>query len=214
MSKTTIALIIMLLVFTGLLFFIVHAKQQNLMISTLTKPLLSRLIPVQSTLAFSETHLSVNPAQTVTIPVLIHNANPALSVVQLEIGYDPTAVIVDQITPGSFFIKPAVVLENIDPVAGRISYALRCPGGQTINNTVNCENANSNIVANITLSINPYDVQNDTTLSFYPKTVIRSSTGRDILISTSSLKLIINKPEYPVSSSSAIIRTVTQTPIK
>lgn len=212
MSKTTIFLLIILLLFFGLFLFILYGKQQNPVISSFTKPLVNQLITPRTSLSFSETQLSIKPAQTITVAVVIHNPIPAPNVVQLEIGYDPTVVMVDEVNPGSFFIKPYLALDDVDTVAGRISFALRCQKSQ-ISNSTGCINSNSSTVATITLSINPYTLQNMTSLSFFPKTVIRTTAGRDLLDKKNGLKLIIDRTLYPVSSSSGLLKPEINTPI-
>ena len=205
MSKTTITLLIILILFLGLLLFVLYGIKQNPIITSITKPLISRLKPAHADLSLSTNEQLVKAGQTITVAVSIHDPNPNPNVVQLELGYDPTAVTIDTITPGTFFMNPVVALETIDPVAGRISYALRCPNSQDANTPSDCVNSSSSTLTTITLSINPYAIQNRTTLSFFPKTVVRTSTGRDLSIKTNGLQLTITKPFFPVSSSSAII---------
>lgn len=209
MSKTTIALLIILVLFLGLLAFILYEVKQNPIITSITKPLISRLKPARADLSLLTNEQAVKAGQTVTVAVSIHDTNPDPNVAQLELGYDPTAVTIDTITPGTFFIKPVVALQNIDPVAGRISYALACPNAQNTNTPNTCVNSSSSTLVKITLSINPYTIQNTTALSFFPKTVVRTGTGRDLNIKTSGLQLTITKPFFPVSSSSAIINKPT-----
>jgi hypothetical protein len=207
MSKTTIFLLIVLLTVIGLLLTVVYGKQQNPIITSITKPLITRLTPADSSLTFSTNEQSVRPGQTVTVAVLIHNPNPQPAVTQLELAYDPTVVTIDTITPGTFFDKSMIALQTIDPIAGRISYALRCSNVQNPN--ADCINSSSSTVATITMSINSYTIQNSTTLSFLPKTVIRTDTGRDLLKKTTDLKLMITKAFIPVASPGAQLIHIT-----
>lgn len=213
MSKTTIALLIILLLFLGFLAFVIYGIKQSPIITSLTKPLISRLKPAHATLSFSTNKLAVNLGQTVTVDVLIHDPNLDPNVVQLELGYDPTAITIDEITPGTFFTNPVVALQTIDPDTGRISYALRCPNAQASQSLNNCLNSSSSTLAKITLSINPYTIKNTTTISFFPKTVIRTGNGRNLTVKTSGLQFTINKPFYPIASSSAIYQPIQATPI-
>lgn len=210
MSKTTFTLLIILLVFSGLLLFIMEAKQQNPFIASLEKPIISRLEPARTTLSFEAAQQAVKEGQTLTVAVIIHNPNPHPSIAELEIAYDPTAVTIDTINPGTFFKKPVIALQEIDPVAGRISYALRCPDTQT---STDCINSTSSTLAEITLSINPYTLQNTTKLSFLPKSLVRTGEGRDLLEKTSGLQLMITKPFSPIASSSAFITPVLNRPV-
>jgi hypothetical protein len=210
MSKTTMFLLIILIAVIGLLLFVEYGKQQNPIITSITKPILSRLTPADSSLTFSTNEQSIRPGQTVTVAVLIHNPNPHPAVTQLELAYDPNAVTIDTITPGTFFTKPMVALQTIDPVAGRISYALRCSNAQNPN--ADCVNASSSTIATITMNMNSYTTQASTTLSFLPKTVIRTDTGRDLLKKTTDLNLTIIKLLFPVASSSTVASPGAQKP--
>jgi hypothetical protein len=213
MSKTTISLFIILLLSVGALAFVAYDKQQNQFITSLTKPLISRLSPARVTLSFLTGEQTVRPGQTVTLAVMIHDPQPHPTVVQVEIGYDPSAITVDSISPGTFFTKPVVALQNIDPVAGRISYALRCPNQQNSDQAVDCVNSSSSSVAMVTISINPYTIQNATSLSFFPKTAIRTASGRDLLKKTNGEQLTITRLLYPVSSSSGMIKPLVKSSI-
>ena len=115
------------------------------------------------------------------------------------------------VTPGSFFTKPTTALQTIDPVAGRISYALRCPSAQSSRTITQCDNPSSNTLATITVSVNQYATQNTTKLTFLPRTVIRIKNGRDVLKNASGLNLTIGTT---YASSPAILRFPVTTVIK
>lgn len=205
MSKTTLALLVILLIFIGLLLFVLYRVKPASIITTFSKPVgLALTNPTTASLSFSTSGKYIQRGQTVTIAVLIHNPNPHPNVVQLEIEYDTTEVTIDSLMPGTFFINPTVALNTIDSTTGRISYALHCPINPLTNNSADCANANSSTVAVITLSVNPYATSNTTTLSFLPKTVIRTNIGKDILQKTTALQLLLNSQLSPISSSSAI----------
>jgi len=204
MSKTTIALFIILFFFVGLLLFIVFGLKQNQLIDLFTKPHPSQFISPDTTLSLSTPLTTVRNGQTVTVAVLINNPDPHLNLVQIELSYDPLALTVDSLAPGTFFTNPTIALQNIDPVVGRISYALHCPVPKTENTANNCVNATSPTIAVITFTINPYTIDTSSTLSFLPKTVIRTANGRDILKRITGLHLILTKSLYPISSSSAV----------
>ena len=203
MSKTTIFLFIILLIFIGVLLYIMYGSKQNSIITTFTKPIISRFEPARTTLSLTSNEPTATPGQRITIAVLIHNPNPHPDIAQLELGYNPSELTIDSITPGTFFTSPTVALDTIDPVAGRISYALRCPD-LGVQNAQDCANVSSSTLATITVTINPYLLQNIATLSFLPKTVIRISNGRDLLQKTSDLQIALAKPFTPVASSSGI----------
>jgi len=204
MSKTTITLLIILLIFLGVLLFIVFGTKQSAILTSLTQTSPTPTTTSDTTLSFSTNTQIVQPGQTVTVAVLIHNPHPHPSVVQLEIAYDPAAVTIENVIPGSFFTHPSIPLKNIDPIGGRISYALRCPLIPSTNKETDCINPNSSTVATITLQVNPYAIASTTSLTLFPKTVIRTASGKDIKKKTSGLVFTINKPLYPYASSSGI----------
>jgi len=202
MSKTTTTLFVILLIFIGVLLFILFGMKQNPIIKSLTRPLTTKATYPETILSLSTSTQTARPGQTVTTAVLIHNTDPEPDLVQLEIAYDPLALTIDSVTPGTFFRNPAVALQNIDPVAGRISYALHCP---VVDSTkTSCVNKASQTVTTITFTLNSYTIKDATALSFLPKTVVRTQGGRDILQKTNSLQLAISRTLYPISSSSAI----------
>lgn len=208
MSKTTIFLLIVLFLFMGVLFYSLYGKTQNPVIKSPEKPTLTHIIPIDTTLSLSTNVQTVRVGQTVIVNILIHNTSNNPNLAQLEIAYDPTVFTVDSITPGNFFIKPAIVLENIDPVAGRISFALHCPSPQTSNAASDCVNHGSNTLATLTLSVNSYALQQTTSLSFQPKTVVRTFDGKDILQKTNNLQFTLTRYFYPTASSSGLLKPV------
>jgi len=203
MSKTTISLFIVLLIFIGLLLITIFEYRQNPIITSLTKPIIEASSPADTDLSFANSIESIQRGQTVTVAVLIHNPNPHPTVIQLEIAYDPAVITLDSITPGTFFTNPVTALNIIDPVAGRISYALRCPTTQTTAEN-DCVNASASTVATITFNTNMYTTSPNTSLSFLPKTLIRTRTGKDLLKKANNLELTITSPFLQTASYSAV----------
>jgi hypothetical protein len=204
MSKTTILLLLFLFSTIGILLYIVYAPANTSFISSVSTPIRNIIAPSNTSLSFSTNAQVIKPGQTVTFAVLIHNSSPHPGLVQLEISYDPNELTVDSIMPGSFFTNPTVALQNIDPTTGRISYALRCSDTNGSNTAVDCVNIASTTVAVITFTTNSYAFNRTTTLSFLPKTLVRTNEGRDILRNTIGMDVSIGNALYPISSASAI----------
>lgn len=200
MSKTTIALAIILIIFIGILLFFLNNPQKNELVHSLTTQPITQTPPADTTLSLSTSTPTISAGQTVTIAVLIHSVTSNPDVIQFDLSYNPQIVTVNTITPGNFFKHPTVALETIDPVEGRITYALRCPS-----NTAHCNNNSSSTVALISLTISPYAAVNTTSFTFFPKTVIRSYTGKDLLKKTQGLQLEIAKPLNALSASSSAV---------
>ncbi|SRR6266568_3486051 len=204
MSKITIVLFAILLIGIGALFFVMYGIKSNPIISSLTQTINNTSRLVDTTLSFSTAQQSLQPGQTVSVAIVLHNPQPHLDLAQLELAYDPTVLTVNSLSPGAFFTDPTVALQNIDPTTGRISYALRCQPAQRANSASDCVNPTASTLAVITFSVNSYAIKNTTALSFLPKTVIRTRNGRDILQGTTGLQLAITKSLYPVSSASGL----------
>lgn len=203
MSKTTTTLIILLLLFLGLLAFTVYGIKENPIISSIAKSFQRKIMPAQTVLSLSTETQTLQPGQTATLAILIHNVNPHPNIAEIELSFDPNIFTVESVSPGSFFTKPTVALQSIDPVAGRISYALRCPNTQNSNAIMQCDNPSSTTLATVTVSVNPYATQNTTKLTFLPRTVIRIKDGRDVLKNASGLNLKIGSA---YASSAAVLK--------
>jgi len=197
MSKTTLLLLFILILFLGCLLFVVYEPKKNLIITSLTSPSITQT-SAGATLSLTTTTQTLHREQTVQLEIHLHNATPHPYLTQIELAYDPQMVTVTAITPGPFFTHPTIALKKIDSITGRITYALRCTDNET-----DCSNAASSTLATITISINPYAVKNTTTFSFLQKTVIRTNTNTDILKTTNGLQLTLNQPIIPLSSESA-----------
>ena len=205
MSKTTFALFVILILFMGILLFILYSPKQTEILRAMTNSEIPQTQPADTTLSLATETSTANPGQTVTIAVLIHTPRADTNIAEFELSYDPQTVTVNSITPGNFFTHPSVALENIDPSdpsAGRITYALRCPSTSIKENQ--CVHAVSSTLATISLSINPYTYANTTSLQFLPKTIVRTYAGEDILRKTQGVQLSIATPFTTLSSSSAI----------
>src|SRR5258708_9913131 len=128
MSKTTAALFIILVIIIGIMLLVSFDFKQEPILTSLTKPFVTNSASESNTsLSLTTSVPTIQRGQTITVAVLIHSPNPHPNLVQFELAYDPLALTVYQITPGTFFTNPTVAFENIDPIAGRISYALACP---------------------------------------------------------------------------------------
>jgi hypothetical protein len=206
MSKTTVTLLVFLFIFLGILLFIVYGIKQNPIINSFNKSIPAKITPFDTSLSLSSETQTLQLGQTATIAVLIHNVNPHLNIAQVDLGYDPNVLTIDSITPGTLFKNPTIALDTIDPVAGRISYALRCPVSQSPVGLIDCADLNSMTLATITVSVNSYAQQNTTTISFLPKTVVRIKNGRDALQKASNLQLTIGSPNYTSSSEAKILQ--------
>jgi hypothetical protein len=105
--------------------------------------------------------------------------------VELEISYDPKALTNISLTPGDFFPNPVVLIKNIEPKNGRITYALGITPAQK---SVKGKGS----VAIITFSRLSGTLQSQTSLTLMPKSlvtqsgvnssVLKSQTGATVLL--------------------------------
>lgn len=162
MSKKSIALLIIFLL-TSAVFLVMKVKYNE----TATPDLGMQSSPTPT----SEDILSLSPnpisalsgkLSAADIVIEVHGNAPTL--IQLEIGYDPTLLTNVSIEPGDFFANPTVLLNTINSHTGRISYAIKPSGEHSWANR-------TGTIATITFT--PLSsFAKTTTLSFLPKTVI------------------------------------------
>lgn len=216
MSKTTTSLFLILFLFICLLGFTVYGIKENPIITSITQSLQHKIMPADAELLLSTETKMVQPGQTATIAVLIHNINPHPNIAEIELSYDPNVITINSINPGTFFTNPTIALQTIDPVAGRISYALRCPNAQKSSVITDCVNPSSQTVATVNISVNPYVLQNSTQLTFLPRTVIRIKNGLNVLRNSMGLTLTIgNKYASSPAAQNFLIKTVSKiTPVQ
>jgi hypothetical protein len=118
----------------------------------------------QTVLSFGDPLITSSSSSTLnySIPVYIATGENSVTAVQLELQYDPVLFTKITATPGAFFAKPNVFLNQIDSSTGRISYAfgVASPGA-----------SGKGTVADLTFSVNS-KVPNKTAIIFLPKTLV------------------------------------------
>jgi hypothetical protein len=138
----------------------------------------------ENTLSITPSILTVNAGKTTTVQVILDSKGELPTVVQMELAYDPYEFASVAIIPGTFFSSPQVLLNNINANNGRISYAI-APSLDQTTPTV------STLLATITIKprINAY--KRNTTLSFLPKTIIKTKTSQNTLKNAYGAKITI-----------------------
>ena len=204
MSKTTFALFFFLLIAIGFFLYIKYENPQSAIMKSLTQTSSAQPVTSDTTLSLTSATQIIQRGQTLSVAIAITNQGLIPSLAQLEVAYDPTVVTALSILPGTFLNKPTIVLQNIRPDLGRISYALKCP--TLPNNTVpDCANASSNNLAVMTFLVNAAAAKPQTTISLLPKTVIRSRNGTDLLHKTTGVTLTIAGAALPTASAAAVV---------
>lgn len=202
MSKKTLALIIVLFLITcTLLYFAIrippYSKNQQSIVPT----------PTPKT-ADAHTILSMSPAQASesssiaqhTLAVSMDTGSNAVSSVQLELAYDPQALINVVVTPGSFFTQPNTLINNVDTTDGRISYAIAQQIGVK-------GKTGKGIVAYISFDVASGFTGSSTTLTFLPKSAIAADRQLfSVLKKATNYTLTIT----PTPTSAAVPQQVSQ----
>ncbi len=198
MSKKTIALIIALFTITVILIVLaIFPVTQKTSVSITPIPTIAS--QAQTVLAFAppvaSTSAIASGSATYSMDVSILTGRNKVNAVQLELAYDPKALVNVDIKPGDFFTSPVVLLKNIDVVQGRISYALAISAG------ANGKQGTGTIA---TLSFNALS-KAPTVIMFLPKTQVAAEG-----VQTSVLKSTIDTTIFKGTSSATLSPGVAQ----
>lgn len=193
MPKKTTILIIILAVITGILIFLAvrNDKTQEIVV----KPQIPAVKPTAAptpyaTLSFSVANLDLSTVAitTQTVDILIDTNGKPVFGTQVELSYDPKVFYNVSLikTPNSFFGPDAVVLiNNVDPTQGRVSYAVALPSSGS-------EKIGKGVVATLSFSVNKFTGVKNTSITFLPKSTITTlQTSGSILSQTTPLSVIL-----------------------
>jgi len=182
MSRRTLFLIFALFLITFVLLMIALFQPQSPK-ATPIKPVAKESV-AQTVLSFGVPVIATSSSTSVlnySLPVNIISGKNKVTVVQLELQYDPLVLTDVAITPSSFFPKPDVLLNQIDTKTGRISYALSV--GLTGEGIID-----KGTVANLAFSVKA-QAPTKTIIIFLPKTLVAAAG-----INESVLKQAVNTP--------------------
>lgn len=196
MSKKTLALIIFLFIITcGLLYLAIVTppyKKQPTPTSPSPTP-----ISVNAHTMLSLTQASASESSKTapyTLSVLIDSGENVVNAVQLELAYDPQAITNVILTPGTFFQQPTALLNNINAVDGRISYAL----AEQIDIS---GKKGKGTLAYISFTVQPTFSGKTTTFTFLPKTAVAADKVLEsVLKKAIGYTLTVTKPSLTPSS--------------
>lgn len=126
-------------------------------------------------------------AKTLTYNVMLTTNADTVNAVQLELGFDPATIKVDDINPGPFIPNSVQLTKDVNNTTGRVSFAIGVgPNDKGINGT--------GIVATISLEFLPSATSSSTTLSFLPKTLV-AGAGVNPSVLKSSTDITIPLPQ-------------------
>jgi len=211
MSRRTIILIIVLIGITAVLLAIALGQKRNL-------PISERKPTPQPQVSYAHTLLEINsnPVLEATssgspayaVDVNINTEGDKVTAVQLELSFDPKAIVVTDIRPGTFFKNPIPLIKRINEKDGVISYALGINPGE------------NGISGKGTIAVISYkevgQIGTYTQINFLPKTLVTASeTDKSVLKkSIGGLILLggVNNP--PNAGKDATSGAASQTKIK
>jgi hypothetical protein len=175
MSKTSIFLIcIFIIVLAALLAVNTLYSPQPVLKSIPAMFPTKTPVDSENTLMITPTTLTIPSGKPTSLQVTIDSKGELPSVIQMELAYDPGVLASVKIAPGTFFTTPQVLLNNINANNGRISYAI-APGADQTTPTA------SNLLATITVIPRVTAYTQVTTLSFLPKTIVKTKTSPNTL---------------------------------
>ena len=136
MSRKTTALIIFLVILTaGLVALALRNNATTPSVPGTQTPntiTVTPTPPAHTTLSFTPQTLTVAPDTTGAVRVMMDTQDNPVTVVQLELSYDPTQLTNVKVTPGTLFsATPAPILNSVDPKTGRITYMIGAAPGQS-----------------------------------------------------------------------------------
>lgn len=128
MPRKTLALISGLILVTVILFIVAirsNNPQQPSTSTTLpsTQVQVSPTIPANSILTLSPNPVAVQVGKKGTVAVNIDTSSNEVTAVQLEIAYDPNFISNVKVTPGALFENPVLLINKINTLEGRYTYA-------------------------------------------------------------------------------------------
>lgn len=179
MSKRTLALIIILVVITGVLVALAVTPEKKTVTPAIVPTPTSA---AQTALAFSPNPLTTASASA-TVDVVVDTQTNPVTAVQLELSYDPKVITSIDVKPGSFFTNPAELLKTIDTKEGKISYALGILPSDN-------PQKGQGVAATISFRTN-LTVGQQTQIAFLPKTLVTASGITSSVLKTYSTPLLI-----------------------
>lgn len=205
MSKTSYILLALLAICLGIFLIIKYFSPVETKLPTLEENAKVSDTLTQGTLSLAPTSQTLVAGQSSIIDIFLEAQNATPTVLQFELAYDPTVITPTQITPGNYFTNAIILLNDINPRNGRISYALKCSADYEKDPKADCGNASSEPVAQIAFTINPFAVTKETSLNIMPKTLLETKEAEEVILKTTNAKIIIQGAVIQQATPSAVI---------
>ncbi len=184
MPKKTTILIVILAIVTGVLIFLaVRSDQgQNLLSNDQEEATPTQTQPFAS-LSFENPLIDASTGPvTQSVNVVIDTLGKPAAGAQIELSYNPIALtnVSIKAPQASFFgPNPSVLISNVDPTQGRISYAVGI-------SATDAEKAGKGTIATITFTVNRLAGISTTNLTFLPKSAVTTLSSQGSILNTST----------------------------
>ncbi len=159
----------------GVIFVIVAAAALLITQPTPKTPVPPTSVNKQPTTAAAQTELMLSPnpvdlrvSKNGSAQVEIDTKSNRVTALQLEVQYDPEALIDVKITPNDFLTKPIVLINKTDRHSGRITYAIGISPAQI-------PVSGKGTVATISFTKSPTTKEKTTSLSLLKESLVTSS---------------------------------------
>ncbi|MDO8728936.1 MAG: cohesin domain-containing protein, partial [bacterium] len=130
--------------------------------------------------------LSTTSAKTYSLPIKISTVNNKVTVVQLELSYDPKILTDVKVNTGTFFANPFIPINQVNEKDGRISYAISI-------NPQDTGRQGNGLLATLTFQTQTSASQS-TRIVLLPKSlVVAEGTDRSVLKATTSAQFTVGE---------------------
>jgi hypothetical protein len=199
MPKKTTILIIILAIITGVLIYLAVRSDQTLQTRTTTVPPTPTPVTVKAfaDLSFSTNPVDVSKSSTAqVIDITINTNGKSVSGAQVELSYDPKVLTNVTLTPALrnpfFGANPVVLINNVDPTQGRISFAIAVGNNES-------EKTGTGSIATLGFTVNKFSGATFSQVTFLPKSAVTTFKSQSSVLNISTpLQIIVSQP--PVAS--------------
>lgn len=185
-KKLFLLLILFFFLVGGLIITLNYAKHIKKSTTPQTQAQINPTINLSTTsssLSLLPQQLLVAPGNSTSLTVYFNHSGASPSLVQFELAYDPSLLTNVNVIPGDFFEHSRVLLQTIDEHTGRISYAIE----SSDQNSKKTEGS----VAIVTFTPQYGVLYNRTSLTFLPKTFVRTTGETNTLKTVNGATVII-----------------------
>lgn len=153
----------------------------------------ARTVQAKTELKFDPAQLNLTPNQTTTVNLNISSTVNIFGT-DLIIKYDPTAIIIDKVTPGGFWQQPQVLINQNDSSTGKVALSVFHYPARLGNGSV------------ITLSLRPIGNKNST-ISLDKLTTFALEKGQKVDYTADEMSIVITNPTVTTIPTGKVVPT-------